>query len=114
MSKLSQPVSSLSGGNQQKISTAKWIAAQAEVLIFDEPSVGIDVAAKEAMHRVIQDLADQGMAILLISSDLREVIHLADRILIMGGFRLLGEIANDGDYASISKQVMQEITRAAP
>lgn len=112
MSGLSQPVWSLSGGNQQKVSAAKWIAAQAEVLIFDEPTVGIDVAAKEQMHRHLGDLADQGTAILLISSDLREVIQLADRILVMGGFRLLAEIDNTGDYTTISHKVMKEITQA--
>ena len=66
------------------MSAAKWIAAEAELLIFDEPTVGIDVAAKDAMHRLIVELAEDGTAILLISSDLREVVQLADRILVMG------------------------------
>jgi ribose transport system ATP-binding protein len=113
MDRLSQPVASLSGGNQQKVSAAKWIAAEAEVLIFDEPTVGIDVAAKDAMHRLLRELAEQGKAVLLISSDLREVIQLADRILIMGGFRLLGELENSGDYEAVSREVMRTITAAA-
>jgi len=113
MDRLSQPVASLSGGNQQKVSAAKWIAAEAEVLIFDEPTVGIDVAAKDAMHRLLRELAEQGKAVLLISSDLREVIQLADRILIMGGFRLLGELENSGDYEAVSGEVMRTITAAA-
>ena len=112
MHRLSQPVNSLSGGNQQKVSAAKWIAAQAEILIFDEPTVGIDVAAKDAMHRLIAELAEEGTAILLISSDLREVVQLADRILVMGEFRLLDEIANDGEYAPISERIMRAITEA--
>ncbi len=112
MQRISQPAGSLSGGNQQKVSAAKWIAAEAELLIFDEPTVGIDVAAKDAMHRLIVELVENGSAILLISSDLREVVQLADRILVMGDFRLLAEIANSGEYAPISEQVMLAITRA--
>lgn len=111
MNRLSQPVGSLSGGNQQKVSAAKWIAAEARLLIFDEPTVGVDVAAKDAMHRLIADLAEGGTAILVISSDLREVVQLADRILVMGDFTLLTEISNSGEYASISEQVMGVITQ---
>ena len=114
MNRLSQPVGSLSGGNQQKVSAAKWIAAGAELLIFDEPTVGIDVAAKDAMHRLIVELADDGKAILVISSDLHEVVQLADRILVMGDFRLLAELENSGDYASTSELVMRVITQAGP
>ena len=113
MNRLSQPVGSLSGGNQQKVSAAKWIAAEAELLIFDEPTVGIDVAAKDAMHRLIVELAEDGTAILLISSDLREVVQLADRILVMGDFRLLADLANSGEYAPTSELVMRAITQAA-
>lgn len=112
MQRLSQPAGSLSGGNQQKVSAAKWIAAEAELLIFDEPTVGIDVAAKNAMHRLIVELAENGTAILLVSSDLREVVQLADRILVMGDFRLLTEIENGGEYAPTSELVMQAITQA--
>ncbi len=112
MHRLSQPAGSLSGGNQQKVSAAKWIAAEAEVLIFDEPTVGIDVAAKDAMHRLIVELAEDGTAILLISSDLREVVQLADRILVMGDFRLLDELVNSGEYAPTSERVMRAITQA--
>ena len=113
MQRLSQPAGSLSGGNQQKVSAAKWLAAEAELLIFDEPTVGIDVAAKDAMHRLIVELAEHGMAILLISSDLREVVQLADRILVMGDFRLLAEIDNSGEYAPTSERVMRAITQAS-
>ena len=79
-------------------------------LTIVEKWLGLDVAAKDAMHRLIVDLADGGAAILVISSDLREVVQLADRILVMGDFRLLTEIANSGDYASISELVMGAIT----
>jgi ribose transport system ATP-binding protein len=110
MQGLSQPVSGLSGGNQQKVSAAKWLAAEAGILLFDEPTVGIDVAAKEEMHQLLRELARKGAAILLISSDLREVIRLADRILVMGSFRLLGEVESTGDYPSVSRAVMERIT----
>lgn len=93
------------------MSAAKWIAAEAQLLVFDEPTVGVDVAAKDAMHRLIADLAEDGTAVLLISSDLREVVQLADRILVMGDFSLLAEIENSGEYASISERVMGVITK---
>jgi ribose transport system ATP-binding protein len=112
MHRLSQPAGSLSGGNQQKVSAAKWIAAEAELLIFDEPTVGLDVAAKDAMHQLIVELAEGGTAILLVSSDLREVVQLADRILVMGESRMLAEFANSGEYASTSELVMRTITQA--
>ena len=113
MQGLYQPVSGLSGGNQQKVSAAKWLAAEAEILVFDEPTVGIDVAAKEEMHQLLRELAGHGAAILLISSDLREVVRLADRILVMGSFRLLGEVESSGDYPSVSRAVMERITSSA-
>jgi rhamnose transport system ATP-binding protein len=78
-----QPVSDLSGGNQQKVVLAKWLATQPKVLILDEPTRGIDVGAKAEVHRIVEHLASQGLAILLISSDLPEVLALSDRILVM-------------------------------
>ena len=114
MTSLSQVVSRLSGGNQQKVSLAKWLAAETEILLLDEPTVGIDVGAKEEVHALVRGLADQGKAILLISSDLREIVQLADRIAVMGNFRMLGEIQNNGDYASVSKAIMEQITGAPP
>lgn len=107
---LSQPAMSLSGGNQQKVSLGKWLAAKVELLIVDEPTVGIDVATREAVHRLLSDLADEGMAVLVISSDLREVLQLSDRVLVMGDFKLLAEIDNAGDYATVSNQIMKVIT----
>jgi ribose transport system ATP-binding protein len=112
MSGLSQAVSRLSGGNQQKVSLAKWLAAETEILLLDEPTVGIDVAAKEEVHGLVRGLADQGKAILIISSDLREIVQIADRIAVMGNFRMLGEIQNNGDYTSASKAIMEKITGA--
>jgi ABC-type sugar transport system ATPase subunit len=88
-----QPLHSLSGGNQQKVVLAKWLAIQPQVLILDEPTRGIDVGAKAEVHHIIADLADQGVAILMISSELPEVLHVADRILVMHEGRLTGEFS---------------------
>jgi ribose transport system ATP-binding protein len=112
MNSLSQAVSRLSGGNQQKVSLAKWLAAETEILLLDEPTVGVDVGAKAEVHGLVRGLAESGKAILLISSDLREIVQLADRIVVMGNFRLLGEIQNTGDYTSVSKAIMERITGA--
>jgi rhamnose transport system ATP-binding protein len=76
-------VGKLSGGNQQKVMLAKWLETKPRLLIFDEPTRGIDVGAKAEVHNIIRDLAKQGVAIIVISSDLPEVMALADRILVM-------------------------------
>jgi ABC-type sugar transport system ATPase subunit len=78
-----QVVENLSGGNQQKVVIAKWLATQPRILILDEPTRGIDVAAKAEVHRIISELADRGVAILLISSELPEILALSDRVLVM-------------------------------
>ena len=95
---LDQTVGNLSGGNQQKVSIAKWLAADAEVLIVDEPTVGIDIKTKAYLHELIRELAADGVAILLITSDMPEMVTVADRILVMHGFRIIGEVANDRHY----------------
>jgi ribose transport system ATP-binding protein len=87
-----QPAQQLSGGNQQKIVLAKWLARNCDVLLFDEPTRGIDVGARYEFYCLINDLAEQGKAILLISSELPEVIGMADRILVMHQGRIAGEM----------------------
>jgi rhamnose transport system ATP-binding protein len=77
------PASSLSGGNQQKVVISKWLETNPKVMILDEPTRGIDVGAKVEVHQLIDDLAARGMAIILISSDLPEVLAMSDRILVM-------------------------------
>jgi ribose transport system ATP-binding protein len=101
----------LSGGNQQKVSLAKWLAAQTEILIIDEPTVGIDIRAKGAIHQIIWDLAGQGLAVLLISSDLPEMVELADRIAVMRDFTVQGEVENTHAYAEMSRAVINLIHR---
>ena len=85
----------LSGGNQQKVVLAKWLLADAEVVVFDEPTRGVDVGAKVELHRQIRALADQGKAVLLISSELPELLALADRVLVMREGRIAGELAGE-------------------
>ena len=79
------PVSSLSGGNQQKISIARWLATQPRILILDEPTQGVDIGAKVEIHKIIRQLAEKGLAVLLISSDLPEILAMSDRIGVMRG-----------------------------
>jgi len=90
---LSEPVSSLSGGNQQKVAVAKWLETQPEVLILDEPTRGIDIGAKREMYALIHDLAAQGMACLVISSEMPELIGLCHRVLVLREGRVMGELA---------------------
>ncbi|MCR2815119.1 sugar ABC transporter ATP-binding protein [Microbacterium jiangjiandongii] len=83
----------LSGGNQQKVVLSKWLATEPTVLIVDEPTRGIDVGTKSEVHRLLSELAQQGIAILMISSELPEVLGMADRVLVMREGRLTGEFA---------------------
>lgn len=91
--KLSQMVEFLSGGNQQKVALAKWLCSQAKILIFDEPTRGIDVGAKVDVFRLMNDLAKQGVGIIMISSELPEVLGMADHILVMAGGSFVAEYA---------------------
>ncbi len=96
-----QRVGTLSGGNQQKVVLAKWLEANSEVIIFDEPTRGIDVGAKYEIYLLMNRLAAQGKAILMISSELPEVLGMADRILVMHDGRITGEIT---DVASATQE----------
>jgi len=107
---LSQSVGTLSGGNQQKVSIAKWLAAKAEILIIDEPTVGIDIKTKAALHELIWDLAAKGKSILLISSDMPEVIRLSDRILVMRNHAIVGEMPNTHEYEEMSESIMAQLS----
>jgi rhamnose transport system ATP-binding protein len=91
--RLADPVSTLSGGNQQKVVLAKWLSRQPSVLIVDEPTRGIDVGTKAEVHRLLSELAADGVAVLMISSELPEVLGMADRVLVMHEGRLVDEIA---------------------
>jgi rhamnose transport system ATP-binding protein len=89
--RLTDPVSQLSGGNQQKVVLGKWLGRQPALLIVDEPTRGIDIATKAEVHRLLMQLARNGVAILMISSELPEVLRVSDRILVMREGRLAAE-----------------------
>ncbi|MCD6351037.1 MAG: sugar ABC transporter ATP-binding protein [Armatimonadetes bacterium] len=92
---LDQPVRSLSGGNQQKVVVAKWLLTRARVFFFDEPTQGIDVAAKAEVYRLLDQLAQQGAGIIFISSYLPELLALSDRVLVMCRGRVTGELSRE-------------------
>jgi ribose transport system ATP-binding protein len=103
---LRRSVRTLSGGNQQKTVLAKWLAARPRVLIFDEPTRGIDVGTKAEIYTMMRQLADEGVAILFISSELSEILGLSDRILVMRQGRIVAEL-------DASKATEEGIMRAA-
>ncbi len=107
---IKQKVKNLSGGNQQKVSISKWLAAKCDILIIDEPSVGVDVGAKEYIHELIWDLAKkEGKSIIVISSDMPEIVTLARRLLIFRENEIVGEIKDlngqEYDYEFVSNQI---------
>jgi rhamnose transport system ATP-binding protein len=85
-------VRSLSGGNQQKVVLSKWLAAEPRIFVLDEPTHGVDVGTKADVHRTISHLAAQGLTILLISSELPEILAMSDRVLVMREGRLVAEL----------------------
>ena len=85
-------VGTLSGGNQQKVALMKWLVSRCDVLLLDEPTRGVDVGAKVEIYRVINDLAATGAAIVLVSSEMLELIGMCDRALIMRAGRIVGEV----------------------
>ncbi|MBP1933309.1 sugar ABC transporter ATP-binding protein [Ammoniphilus resinae] len=104
-----QIVGNLSGGNQQKVSIAKGLSTEPEILIFDEPTVGIDVKTKAEIHQLIWDLAESGKSVIVISSDMPEIIQLVDRILVFRNEEISGDIINNKNYDVMSKEIMENI-----
>ena len=91
-----QPVKNLSGGNQQKVVLAKWLLREPQVLLLDEPTRGIDVGSKDEIYEKICELSEQGMSIILLSSELPEVISLAHRIIVLKDGEIKGEMPGKG------------------
>jgi rhamnose transport system ATP-binding protein len=106
------PASSLSGGNQQKVSIARWLATEPKVLILDEPTQGVDVGAKSEIHRIIRDLARNGLAVLLISSDLPEIIGMSDRIAVMRGGTVVKTLAQTDDPHEVMSAALGQTAKA--
>ncbi len=100
------PASGLSGGNQQKLVMARWLAAGSRVLILDEPTRGVDVGAKAELHAWIDQLASDGHAILLISSELPELLHLSTRIIVLRQGRMAGEVARESATQEVLMRMM--------
>lgn len=92
---LDQPVGELSGGNQQKVVIAKWLATQPAVIILDEPTKGIDIGSKAAVHAFMRELASQGLAVIMVSSEIPEIIGMSDRIIVMREGRQVTELNRD-------------------
>jgi ribose transport system ATP-binding protein len=88
------------------------LAADTKILIIDEPTVGVDVRTKASFHELIVELANEGLSIILISSDLAEMISLADRILVMRDYQLVGDLDNSKDYTTMSRGIMTAIHSA--
>jgi rhamnose transport system ATP-binding protein len=99
------PVGNLSGGNQQKVALSRWLAADPSVLILDEPTQGVDVGAKAEIHRLMGELAGRGLAIIMISSELPEVLGMSDRVAVMHGGTVVGTL----DRASATQEAVMEL-----
>lgn len=92
---LDQDVGELSGGNQQKVVIAKWLATQPKVIILDEPTKGIDIGSKAAVHEFMSDLAAQGLSVIMVSSEIPEILGMSDRVIVMREGRMVAELAGD-------------------
>jgi putative multiple sugar transport system ATP-binding protein len=104
-----QDVGNLSGGNQQKVLVGKWIFAQPDVLMMDEPTRGVDVGAKYEIYQIINDLVAQGKAVMMISSELPELLGMCDRIYVMNEGRLIAELkAEEASQEIIMSYIMQD------
>ena len=91
----SMPAGNLSGGNQQKVVLAKWILKEPKILILDEPTRGVDIGAKKEIYNIINDLAGQGVAVIMISSELPELLGMSDRIMVVREGRVTGIISKE-------------------
>ena len=112
--RLQDSVGTLSGGNQQKVVLGKWLATGPQVLIVDEPTRGIDVGTKAEVHRLLSELAGQGVAVLMISSELPEVLGMADRVLVMREGKLVAELSRaEADEESVIRLATGQTEEAA-
>ncbi len=103
----------LSGGNQQKLLLARWLAIKPKILMLDEPTRGVDIGAKSEIYRIISELVAQGVAILMVSSELPEVVGMSDRVLVIREGRLVGELDDSPGKEITQENIMQYATGAA-
>ena len=96
ISSLKQKIKELSGGNQQKVVVSKWLGQDMELIIYDEPTKGIDIAAKEDIFDTVKEFASKGIGVIFISSDLEEVIRVSDRVLVVRNGSIVGDMKNEG------------------
>jgi ribose transport system ATP-binding protein len=104
---INQLVNNLSGGNRQKVSIAKVLSTNPEILIIDEPTVGIDIKTKYEIHKLIAELSKKGMSIIMISSDMPEIVQVADRIIVFRNGEMCGEFQNTREYDLMSKRIAE-------
>jgi rhamnose transport system ATP-binding protein len=107
-------VATLSGGNQQKVVLGKWLARSPKLLIIDEPTRGIDVGTKAEVHRILDSLVAEGMAVLMISSELPEVLAMADRVIVLREGRITAELSRDqADEDSVMRAATGQLSELA-
>ena len=99
-------VGSLSGGNQQKVLLSRWLEIGPKVLILDEPTRGVDIGAKSEIYRIIDDLAQKGIGVIVISSELPEIIGICDRVLVMREGQIEGEVGGPGGKPITQENIM--------
>ena len=95
---LQTPAGTLSGGNQQKVVIAKWVNTDADIYIFDEPTRGIDVGAKIEVYNVINKLCSEGKCVIMVSSELPEILGMSDRVIVMREGKVMGELDRDSEF----------------
>jgi methyl-galactoside transport system ATP-binding protein len=106
---MQEHIANLSGGNQQKVIVSRWLANDPDILIMDEPTRGIDVGAKHEIYEIMTDLAKQGKAIIMISSEMAELLGMSDRIYVMCNGKLRGEITDESEMTQ--EKVMSYATQ---
>ena len=92
---MDQLAKNLSGGNQQKVVLAKWLISNSDILIFDEPTRGVDVGAKQEIYQIMNELVENGKSIIMISSEMPELLGMADRLIVMCEHRMTGELTKE-------------------
>ena len=112
MAGLDQPIRDLSGGNQQKAVFGRWVLAGSKVLLLDEPTRGVDVGAKVEIYNIINEVTAEGGAVLMASSDLPEILGMSDRILVMSGGQLVGQLPKDSTQDEVMALAVSNVAAA--